>query len=125
VCLVQADTAHRIVLHCGVEPLYNRYRKRGEYLEGAPFSVRLFNASILVIRHFFSRALLTSRRKAAVPKTRGLRWCFETPGREAALTPSLRSVPVVAEASHHPHSCNPGLPDAVVRFATVPSVLSR
>jgi hypothetical protein len=30
VCLVHADDTHRILLHCGIKPTYNRYRKQPE-----------------------------------------------------------------------------------------------
>jgi hypothetical protein len=28
VCLVHVNSTHRILLHCGVPPMYNRYRKK-------------------------------------------------------------------------------------------------
>jgi rhamnogalacturonyl hydrolase YesR len=27
VCLVHANDTHRLILHCGINPIYNRYRK--------------------------------------------------------------------------------------------------
>ena len=31
VCLVHVDDSHRILLHCGTAPVYNRYRKHQDH----------------------------------------------------------------------------------------------
>jgi chromosome segregation and condensation protein ScpB len=31
VCLVHVNNSHRILLHCGMAPIYNRYRKQQDH----------------------------------------------------------------------------------------------